>query len=55
MDLDLASLTVRGVKWPLENVDIALGSSLTLSNEVIGKLEISLGSGSALLVAQVTG
>ncbi|MEX0346629.1 MAG: thiamine diphosphokinase [Rhizobiaceae bacterium] len=50
---DLADLTITGVKWPLENVDIALGSSLTLSNEVIGKLEISLGSGIALLVAQV--
>ncbi len=52
---DLADLTITGVKWPLENVDVALGSSLTLSNEVVSKLEISLGSGSALLVAQVTG
>jgi thiamine pyrophosphokinase len=48
---DLSGLTVEGAKWPLNNVEVAFGSSLTISNEVRGQLRITLGSGRALLLA----
>jgi thiamine pyrophosphokinase len=48
---DLAGLTVTGAKWPLNHVEVAFGSSLTISNEVKGRLEVALGSGRALLLA----
>jgi thiamine pyrophosphokinase len=48
---DLSGLSVEGAKWPLDKVEIAFGSSLTLSNEVRGGLRITLGSGRAILVA----
>ncbi|MER9575108.1 thiamine diphosphokinase [Mesorhizobium sp. M0189] len=48
---DLAGLTVTGAKWPLAHVEVAFGSSLTISNEVKGRLEIALASGRALLLA----
>lgn len=47
----LSGLTVEGAKWPLDAVEVAFGSSLTLSNEVKGSLRISLGSGRAVLLA----
>jgi len=31
---DLSGLTVSGAKWPLDHVEVAFGSSLTISNEV---------------------
>lgn len=48
---ELAGLTIKGGKWPLNDIEMAFGSSLTISNAVKGKLEISLGSGRALLLA----
>ena len=48
---DLAGLSVAGAKWPLDHVEVAFGSSLTISNEVKGRLEIALGRGRALLLA----
>ncbi|CCV04841.1 conserved hypothetical protein [Mesorhizobium metallidurans STM 2683] len=48
---DLSGLTVTGAKWPLNHVEVAFGSSLTISNEVKGRLEIALGHGRALLLA----
>jgi thiamine pyrophosphokinase len=48
---DLSGLTVEGAKWPLNNVEVAFGSSLTLSNEVRGQLRITLERGRALLLA----
>lgn len=53
---DLSGLTVTGAKWPLDHVEVAFGSSLTISNEVKsqktgGRLEIALGHGRALLLA----
>jgi thiamine pyrophosphokinase len=48
---ELSGLSVTGAKWPLHNVEVPLGSSLTISNEVKGQLEIELGSGRALLIA----
>lgn len=47
----LSGLTETGAKWPLDDVEVAFGSSLTLSNEVRGRLRISLGSGRAMLIA----
>ncbi|RVC72760.1 MAG: thiamine diphosphokinase [Mesorhizobium sp.] len=48
---DLSGLSVAGAKWPLDHVEVAFGSSLTISNEVKGRLEIALGHGRALLLA----
>ncbi|CCV10998.1 thiamine diphosphokinase [Mesorhizobium sp. STM 4661] len=48
---DLSGLTVTGAKWPLNHVAVAFGSSLTISNEVKGRLEIALDHGLALLLA----
>ncbi|QDZ00420.1 thiamine diphosphokinase [Nitratireductor mangrovi] len=52
---DLSGLTVTGAKWPLDQVEIAFGSSRTLSNEVESALSVSLGSGRALLLAHPLG
>ena len=48
---ELAGLTVAGAKWPLANIDVPLGSSLTISNEVRGRLEVELQGGRAILIA----
>ncbi|TMQ29640.1 MAG: thiamine diphosphokinase [Planctomycetota bacterium] len=48
---ELAGLTVSGAKWPLDRVEVAFGSSLTISNQVKGRLEITLERGRALLLA----
>ncbi|TPL93321.1 thiamine diphosphokinase [Mesorhizobium sp. B2-3-12] len=53
---ELSGLTVTGAKWPLDKVEVAFGSSLTISNEVKfdktgGRLDIALGNGRALLLA----
>ncbi|BCM22149.1 thiamine diphosphokinase [Mesorhizobium sp. J8] len=48
---DLSGLTVTGAKWPLDSVEVAFGSSLTISNEVKGRLGIALERGRALLLA----
>ncbi len=46
-----SALSVEGAKWPLEDVEVPFGSSLTLSNEVRGRLRITLGAGRAMLIA----
>lgn len=48
---DLSGLSVAGAKWQLDRVDLAFGSSLTISNEVRGHLEITLQGGRAMLLA----
>lgn len=48
---DLTGLTVGGARWPLDAVEVPLGSSLTISNEVTRDLVIELGAGRALLLA----
>ena len=48
---DLTGLSIAGAKWPLDAVQVPFGSSLTISNEARGRLEITLGSGRALLLA----
>jgi len=47
----LSGLSVQGAKWPLSEVEVPFGSSLTLSNEVRGRLEIALARGRAMLLA----
>jgi thiamine pyrophosphokinase len=48
---DLAGLSLTGVKWPLENRDVALGSTLTLSNVALGPVEITLQAGHGIAIA----
>lgn len=48
---DLTGLSLAGAKWPLDNVQVPFGSSLTISNEVRGGLEVALGGGRAMLLA----
>ena len=47
---DLEGLSIVGARWPLDKANVAFGSSLTLSNETVGPLSVSLKSGSALLL-----
>ena len=47
---DLVALTIAGVKWPLTNRNVPLGSALTLSNVALGPVELSLRAGQALVV-----
>jgi thiamine pyrophosphokinase len=48
---ELFGLSVEGAKWPLDSVEVAFGSSLTISNETRGRLRISLERGRAVLLA----
>ena len=50
---DLTGLSLAGAKWPLDDVTVPFGSSLTISNEVRGGLEIALGGGRAMLLAHI--
>jgi thiamine pyrophosphokinase len=52
---DLTALDLTGVKWPLKQRDVTLGSSLTLSNVATGPVEISLEQGYGIAVAYPTG
>jgi len=47
----LHGLFIHGARWPLENVELSFGSSLTVSNAVRGNLHVSLHSGKAILIA----
>lgn len=49
---DLTGLTLSGAKWPLEDRFVPFGSSLTLSNEVCGELNVGLAAGRAMLLAR---
>lgn len=48
---DLGGLTIEGAKWPLCRKNVPFGSSLTLSNEVNGRLNVTLSQGRAILLA----
>lgn len=52
---DLAGLSIAGARWPLEEVHVPFGSSWTVSNEVKGKLQITLREGRAMLVSHNPG
>jgi thiamine pyrophosphokinase len=48
---DLEALTLQGVRWPLQDRDVPLGSSLTLSNEATEpSVRISANSGKAVVL-----
>lgn len=51
---ELVGLTLSGAKWPLQQVTVPFGSSLTLSNSVKGKLSVGLDAGLAVLIATLT-
>ncbi|MCO4317552.1 thiamine diphosphokinase [Phyllobacterium sp. 21LDTY02-6] len=48
---ELHGLFISGASWPLENMELSFGSSLTVSNAVCGRLHVSLHSGKAILIA----
>lgn len=50
---DLQGLTLKGCRWPLNEKDVAFGSSLTLSNRICGTFQLNLGYGKAVLLAQL--
>jgi thiamine pyrophosphokinase len=48
---DLEAITIEGVRWPLENRDVPLGSTLTLSNEIEApQVRVSVTSGKAIVL-----
>lgn len=49
---DLGGLSLSGVRYPLQEADIAFGVSRTISNVVTGPMTASLQSGRALLLAR---
>ena len=52
---DLAGLDIEGVRWPLADRSVPLGSTLTLSNEALGPVQIRLKSGHAIAIARPAG
>lgn len=48
----LEGLTIEQAEWPLNNITLPLGSSLTVSNIIRGTLCISLRLGNAILIAR---
>jgi thiamine pyrophosphokinase len=46
----LKALSIIGVRWPLNKRDVAVGSTLTLSNESTGDVAITLEQGRALVL-----
>jgi len=44
-------LSIRGVRWPLHRSAVPLGSTRTLSNQVLGQVEIELVAGYGLVFA----
>ena len=50
----LSGLSVAGARWPLDCVEVPLGSSWTMSNRVAGRLRVTIETGQALLLAQLT-
>jgi thiamine pyrophosphokinase len=49
---DLSGLTITGARWPLAAVEIPFESILTQSNQALGPIDITLGSGTAVLLFQ---
>jgi thiamine pyrophosphokinase len=46
----LKALSITGVRWPLHNRDVPMGSTLTLSNEAEGDVSIILKQGRAIVL-----
>ena len=51
----LEGLSISGVRWPLQHRNVPCGSTLTLSNETMGKVSITLELGMALVMAYPAG
>jgi len=47
---NLIGLSVAGVKWPLSNANVKLGTAQTLANVVTGDVKLSLTAGKAVVV-----
>jgi thiamine pyrophosphokinase len=52
---DLGALGLSGVRWPLDKRHVLFGSTLTLSNVVLGPVEVRLQSGYGVIVAYPAG
>ena len=52
---DLGALSLTGVQWPLDKRHVLFGSTLTLSNVVLGPFEVGLQSGHGLIIAYPAG
>ncbi len=50
---NLEGLTITAAKWPLHDVNVRLGSTLTLSNVAANNVAIVLSKGCAVAIAQV--
>ncbi|AQS41017.1 MAG: Thiamine pyrophosphokinase [Candidatus Tokpelaia hoelldobleri] len=48
----MEGLRIHGARWTLDHTTLAFGSSLTLSNEVTGRLSVSLEQGRGILLVQ---
>jgi thiamine pyrophosphokinase len=48
---DLEGLDLSGVKWPLQDRAVPVGSTLTLSNVALGTVAIGLRSGHGVAIA----
>ena len=48
---DLEGLDLEGVRWPLQDRAVPLGSTLTLSNLALGPVEIGLRAGHGIAIA----
>jgi thiamine pyrophosphokinase len=46
----LAALSIKGVRWPLNDREVPFGSSLTMSNATVGDVELELRGGKALVL-----
>jgi thiamine pyrophosphokinase len=51
---DITGLNLTGVKWPLRDKALALGSSFTMSNVALGLVKLSFSSGLAIAIAYPT-
>lgn len=51
---DITGLDLSGVKWPLRDKALTLGSSFTMSNIALGPVKLSLTSGIAIVIAYPT-
>lgn len=51
---DIAGLNLTGVKWPLRNRALTLGSSFTMSNIALGRVKLAFTSGIAIAIAYPT-
>ena len=51
---DITGLDLTGVKWPLKDKALTLGTSFTMSNVALGPVKLSFASGIAIAVAYPT-